>query len=278
MRLTNKHGFPQPLVDSVRHRPYDNEGSYITATGLLNPPLQKKLKAIHDDEIEEDVIDNIWSLLGTTGHKILENCSTTGISEKRLFTNIAGKKFSGQFDYLSLWDGDLTDYKFTSVWSVVYGHEEWGRQLNILHWLLYVNGYWAERLSICAILRDWDKRKAKQDQNYPQAQVVMVPYPVWSLEEQENYIAERLAMHMAADEDIVSVCSDEERWKKKDVWAVKKGKNKKAVRLYDNQEAADNRAVDEGDPHWVEFRPGSYPRCDDYCPVRKFCPEYSDGS
>lgn len=277
-RITNKHGLPAPLVESVTARPYDSGGSYITATGLLTPPLIRKLRSLHDDEIEEDAIDLIWSLLGSAGHNILENCTNTGFSEERMFAQIAGKKVSGQFDHLSCRDGDLIDYKFTSVWAVIFGKDEWEAQLNILHWLLYVNGIDAERLFICAILKDWDKNKARQDPNYPQKQVEMVEYPIWPLEEQEQFIARKLAMSIAADEDIVSVCTDDERWKKPDSWAVKKKNQKKAVRVFDNEEDALSRADHENKnskgQFYVEHRPGSYNRCEGYCPVRKFCPEY----
>ena len=275
MRITNKHGLPDPLVESVRHRPYDNQGSYITATGLITPPLIRKLRDLHDDLIEEDAIEGIWALLGTIGHNILENCTNTGLSEDRLFSTIAGKKVSGQFDHLSLINSQLIDYKFTSVWSVIFPKDEWDSQLNILHWLLYVNGNWADELWICAVLRDWSRMKARQDPDYPQQHVAMVRIPIWPLEQQEEFIARRLAMHMAADEDIVAVCSDDERWKKSDSWAVMKEGRKKAVRVFDNEQDAEQRAEEEGNKAYIEHRPGAYPRCDDYCSVRQFCPEYA---
>lgn len=277
MKLTNKHNLPQPLVEAVSAKRYDDGGSFITATGLLKPPLIGVLEGLHKDKLEEDASDRIWSLLGSVAHDILEKNATTGIAEKRLFAQIGDYKFSGQLDHLALEGGSaLTDYKLTSAWSVVFGKDEWEEQLNILDWLLYVNGYpLVEKLQICAILRDWNKREAQNNHDYPQHQVVIVPIEHWTRDSQEAFVARRLAMHVAArDHLVVPECSDEERWYAGTKYAVKKEGRKTAVRVLGTKEEAESYIEDKNldSKHFIETRIGANRRCDDYCSVSEWCP------
>jgi hypothetical protein len=284
MEITNNYKLPEPLVNAVKNQPYDPGESYITATGLISPPLIRKLKALHDHEITEDAMDRIWALMGSIGHRILEFSTERGLAEERLFADIAGKKVSAQIDNLSLtvYDDlhDLTDYKFTSAWAVVFGKDEWEQQLNIQDYLLWVNGYDVDRLFICAILRDWDKNKVKA--GYPPAQVHTIQIAKWEREKQEEYIARRLAMHLAAEEGIVSVCSDSERWKKEPVFKVMKEGRKTALRVLPTMGGAIDW-MKEKDPKgkqglFIKKFDGSYTRCEGYCSVQQFCPEYQNGN
>ena len=71
MNITNRHLLPQPIVDAVRNDGYSKGKAHISATGLIRPPRMRALEARHDAQIETDVVDMIWSLLGQSIHEVL---------------------------------------------------------------------------------------------------------------------------------------------------------------------------------------------------------------
>jgi hypothetical protein len=278
MRLTNHANLPAAIVNAVKNDPYDAGACDISVTKLIGPPQIRVLERKHRDELEEDVSDRIWSLIGQIGHGILERAETAALTEQRLFADINGWRLSGQFDRLTIDDdGTLSDYKFTSVWAVADGAKpEWEAQLNVLRWLAAENGYPVIRqLSIIAILRDWSKGKAKQGEPYPQHQVKVVPVRLWSLEDARQYIQARIALHKLAEEceahsDPLPRCTEEERWEKPTTFAVRKPGRKTAIKLYDNEDDA-LAHVNTVPLGYVEYRQGESVRCADYCAVAPFC-------
>ena len=278
MHITNHADLPEAIVNAVRNDPYNAGVCDISVTKLISPPQIRVLEREHADELTEDVSERIWSLIGQIGHGILERAETTAIAERRLFATIGGWRISGQFDRMTIEDdGTLSDYKFTSVWAVTDGIKpEWEAQLNILRWLAAENGYpEIRRLLLVAILRDWSKGKAKQGHPYPPHQVKVLPVPLWTLEDTERFIAERIQLHKIADEcaaysEPLPHCTDEERWTKPTTYAVRKPGRKSAVKLYDNEDDALTHSanIPRG---YVEHRPGESIRCADYCAVAQFC-------
>ncbi len=71
-KLTNKHGLPQPLYSAVANDSYSKGDSDVSITRLLQPPRITALQERHEDEIEEDVIDHVYSLFGQCMHTVLE--------------------------------------------------------------------------------------------------------------------------------------------------------------------------------------------------------------
>jgi hypothetical protein len=186
MKLTNHAKLPETIVRAVENDPYDSQGSDISVTRLIAPPRIRVLEQRHWDELEEDVSDKIFTLIGSSVHHIIERAVTDDdISERRLFVDIDGWKLSGQFDLLTA-SGDLIDFKVTSAWSALEALEkgklEWERQLNVLDWLIRWNDtelrnkngkeLAVKKMYIMAILRDWSKMKVMTSDNYPRKQVV----------------------------------------------------------------------------------------------------------
>jgi hypothetical protein len=162
------------------------------------------------------------------------------------------------------------DYKITSTWSVLGKTKlEWEYQLNLLRLLALRSGIEVDTLRIIAILRDWSKMKARTDKDYPQAQVVPVEIPVWPIAVAEQFMEARVRAHQDPNPP---PCTDEERWKEPDVWAVMKVGRKSAVKLHDTESAAAAHAADLGKGHSIAHRPGGYRRCADYCSVSHACP------
>jgi hypothetical protein len=90
MKISNRLGLPQAIVDAVSNDDYDRGEADISVTGLLAPPRQQALLEAHADDLVEDAADRLWSLFGQVGHGILERANG-GSVERRLgfFENIA---------------------------------------------------------------------------------------------------------------------------------------------------------------------------------------------
>lgn len=238
MNLTNKFNLPEPIFNAIKNDPYNSGDCDISTTRLISPPQIVALSKRYHDQLEEDVSDRIWSLLGQAIHVILERAGKGKVTEKRLFADIEGCKLSGAIDLAN--EQTLVDYKVTSVWAYVYKYrmDEWAAQGNVNRWLCHTNGIEISNLQNILILRDWSMgekgRLNGKASLYPNVQIVTVDLPMWSLDETERYIRERIRLHKEAEgakDDEITPCTDEERW-------LNKGKNT---------------------------------RCLSYCPVMPFC-------
>lgn len=228
MKVTNKTGLPEGLVRAITNDPYTNGGADITASTLADPPLLQSLKRKHWDNLEEDAAERIWALLGQAAHAIAERgaIKTPGVqAETRLSMDVLGWKLSGAFDHFDPRSGVLSDYKVTSVWTIVYGDRiiEWEKQLNTLAHLIDPLGG-VKAIEVIAILRDWSQRDLDRSVrgDYPKAPAVTVPLRLWPPAERQAYIIERVALHQSARdlaakgrESAIVPCTDEERWGKK---------------------------------------------------------------
>lgn len=282
MKLTNKLGLPQPIVKAVSNDGYNSGDCDISVTSLLKPPQMLALERQFEDELEEDVSDRIWSLLGQVVHGILERAEETAIAEQRLVIEVEGWKVSGQMDRFLLKEGILQDYKFTSVYKIRDGvPEEYAKQLNIYAHILRKHGKTVNKLQIVAILRDWSKNQYNREGDpYPAQQVVLLDVPIIPDEEVAEYVKERVLLHKTAaslsppELAEQSPCSAEDRWARGDVWAVMKKGQKKAARLCQSEEAAKLALEALGSGYHIVFRPGESVRCQSYCSAARFCEQY----
>jgi len=290
MRITNKYNLPAPLVRAVtatRHESDDDPNS-IRVSSVIQPVQLRALMKRHDNDIEEDAADRIFSLMGTLLHDVLEksaknfdHCTT----EEALSTEILGWKVIGHYDLseFTLEGEVLTDWKLTSVYAMKDKNlkSEWEAQVNVYAYLLRLIGKIVLRAQIVAIGRDWSRSRAAREPDYPQRQVIIKPVPLWSNEQVRAYLHERVALHQRADrEGIWPECSEEERWAHPVKWAIMKKGNKKATKLCDDESQAkrwiDNNIADShAHLYQLEHRPGGSVRCESYCPVSEFCPQWA---
>jgi hypothetical protein len=279
--LTNRLNLPESIVQAVLSDPYKSGGD-ISVTQLIAPAYQRKLRLEHP--LVEDVSDRIWSLVGQIGHGILERIPVSDhvLKEERLYMPVSGPRaewrLSGQFDHLE--NGVLSDFKFTSVWAAKDGGKiEWEQQLNLLKLLcdhvyaaIYDGRYEVNTLQIVAIFRDWQKSKVGDD-GYPDTQVAVLPIQMWEKEQAVAFLHERIAAHQDPDPP---VCSDEERWKTPDRYALMKPGGKRAIKLFGNMEEAVAFKEQQPDANtlWIDKRAGEYRRCGAYCAVSHACPAW----
>jgi len=284
MNITNNHNLPQSFVNFARNDKYSKGQSDISVTTLIDSPRVRLLREAKSSEMTSDAADMIWPLFGTAVHHILESTSEDEgvVLEERLYATVNDWILSGAVDHQKI-EGNsisITDYKVTSVWSVIHGKIEWEQQLNCYAFLAQKSkGMKVKSLQICAILRDWNRREAERREDYPQAPVILVDIPLWPDTKRIEYIKERVSMHQDAqiNYDLAQMfphCSDEERWKRGEAWAVKKKGNKRAQRVFDNEASAGEFMKDKENLE-IEHREGEYVRCKgDYCGVANFCSQF----
>jgi hypothetical protein len=283
--ITNKYNLPQTLVNLAESRDYSRGNSHRSITQLIDAPQISVLRMINENRITEDVVDTFWANLGSALHHITEKgADDKHLVEERLFVDVEDWTISGAIDVQRLEDDNsitIMDYKFTSVWAVKNPKLDWERQLNCYAYLVEANKkVKIKELQIICFLRDWNRNNAKRDMNYPQQQIVVVPIKLWDFEERSKYVADRVRTHQEALQDYMNgkdmaECTFEEMWKREDTYAVKKKKNKRALKVFEIETDAKEFAKEKGEEYEVEFREGVAVRCEDnYCKVNQWCPQY----
>jgi hypothetical protein len=281
MKITNRFDLPAPIVRALTKDDYSRGKADLSVTQIIDSPRVRLLRKQHDDKIEEDVSDMVWSVLGRAAHKVLEDSDDEGYTvEERLFAEVEGWVLSGAIDLQK--HGNvlaLYDYKVTSAWSVIFGKSSWETQLNCYAYLLWkAKGEKVGALNIIAILRDWNRREAGKD-NYPASPIMEIPIQLWSVEEQERYVTERVRLHQEAESNLVlgdelPLCSAEERWEKATTYAVRKKTQKRAVRVFKSMDEAE-AFLEEGQV--IDVRQGESTRCaQDWCRVSQWCSQYQE--
>jgi hypothetical protein len=286
MKITNKFNVPETLVALATRDYYSKGKSDYSVTEIISPPRIQRLRRTHFEEIEQDVSDMLWMLLGTALHVVAERSEVSGhTNEERLSAGINGIILSGAID-LQKDDEDgvtITDYKFTSAWALMNDKPEWEQQQNIYKYLVErVKKKPVKGLKICALIRDWSRRDAQNKPDYPQAPIQVIDIPMWTFDRTEAFIKERVEMHrdskVSADwGDELPLCSDEERWLRPTTYAVKKDGRKTAIRVFDTQDEADAllKEMPEKDKGFIEIRKGEAVRCTgNFCGVSQWCSQY----
>lgn len=282
MKITNRYGLPESFVKMATSDYKYTEKRY-SATQLLDSTRACMLKRRHNDELEEDVSDLVFALFGQLSHAILERTGggELDFTEDKLVTRVneEGYELSGIFDLFSPEEKLVTDYKTCSVWKVTYGdYSDWRKQLLIYAWQLRKIGFEVNSGQIIAIMRDWQKSKAKFDKNYPQHQVEKIVFKFSEKDfiEIEKWISERFAEIIEAEklpDDELPMCSQAERFNDGDTYAVMKKGRQRALRVLKSEtEASSWMEMNGGD--YIETRPGTDKKCLEYCSVAPFCEYY----
>ena len=115
MNYTNKHNLPIEIFNALTKQRYSGgDSTDYSVTTLKQPPRITQLTRRYKDQLEEDAIENMWSLFGNLAHSLLEeHGSDDSLTEERLYATILDRIISGQVDHYS--NECVTDYKVTSA-------------------------------------------------------------------------------------------------------------------------------------------------------------------
>lgn len=282
--LTNKLGLPQPFVDAATSH-HEYKPNRYSVTEVLGGTCEAILKRRHQGEGEEDVSDRVWAIFGTAVHKVLQEAEATDtqLQEEWFSVLINGvHELSGIFDLYDDATGTVTDWKVTGTikWQKQ-EFEDYRLQTLIYCWMLRQKGLNASRGEVVMMLRDWVKSKARFDDEYPQCAVQKV---TWEFTEQDFIAVEQYVydwfktvqeQEKLPDQGL-RPCSPSNRWHRDDKWAVVKNGVKRATRVLDNEDEADEMCAQlsekTGKSYHVEYRKGEDVRCEMYCSVSFACP------
>ena len=276
---------PETLVNLARRDKYTKGKAHLSATEMLNSPRIVQLRKKYDDQVEVDVTDLIPSMWGTAMHYMVEQGKADNhIIEQRLHAEIDGWHISGAIDLQTVTpDGiEISDWKNVGVWAVMNEKVEWEQQLNIYAWLVEeVAKKPVTKLSIVAIVNNWNKRDAKSKEGYPPARGIVLDIKLWPFEERLKFIRGRIHAHSEgqfstdAGEEL-PLCTPADMWEKPTSYAVKKEGGVRAKSVHADLQEAEEALLKAGSGYALEIRQGERTRCDEYCSVNKWCDQYQN--
>lgn len=273
--FTNTYNLPEPIFNALCSSDYDQDGAFISTTRLIDSPFLWWAEKHYD--VTVDAIDRFWALDGTAIHYILEKAGSKFITELRLHTEVLGKILSGKCDIYDYKNKRIADYKRVMKSMLKYNtyKPEWVKQLNTLAYLFRRNGFQVNELFIYALIRDYNKSD-RYDPTLPPIPFKEIPIPLWSYEQQEQYVEERMQLFInILSQTNPQPCTQEERWQQPTKYAVKKPTAKQAFKLFDDVKDAYDFIATKPE-YIVEKRNGRNARCDDYCSFKSVCPLYKD--
>ena len=285
MKITNNFSLPEPVVKALTAYEEGEQPEGLRVSTLIDSPRISQLRRMHYPKLTEDVSQLVYRVWGSAIHEILSRSTSNAyVSEERLSHEVDGTLISGAIDFQFVEDDavDLKDYKTTAAYGVSQGIKpEWERQINVYAYLIrHVKGLSVKSASVVAFIRDWRQSDADTREGYPPAPIHEVPVHLWAEDEQDRYVEERVRAHnnaeVQADFDDLPHCTNEERWAQPTKYAVHKGKNKRALKLFDVE--ADAKAfAGESEDRSIQVRPGRYVRCESWCAVAPYCSQFNGG-
>jgi hypothetical protein len=275
--ITNNFNLPEQFIRALNNLPYSRGASDISVTQLISAPYQRRM--LKKLEQITDASDMVKATLGTAFHEFLHRygSSPNAISEQRLNMTVGGWVVSGAIDNIE--DNVIWDTKTTSVWAFkLGGKEDWEKQLNVYaqlcreaHRKTGDDRYRIDGIKVAMYFTDFVKAAAGFDGN-PPANAMVIEVPLWDEATAVRYIEERVALHQQEEPE---PCTDEERWATKEVFALMKDKRKSAIKLYDTRQDAEAARSEKDASHYVEARPKTFRRCNNYCAVSHMCPHHN---
>jgi len=285
MKITNKFNLPDPVVRAITAFDKGDQPEGLRVTTLLDSPRISQLKRLHYPKLAEDVSQLPYRVWGSAVHEIMQKATSNSyVPEERLSHEVDGTLISGAIDLQFVDDDEVTlfDHKTTAAYGVTQGIKpEWERQINTYAYLIrQAKGLTVKSASVIAWIRDWRQSDADVREGYPPAPIHEMPVLLWAEDEQDRYVEGRVRIHnnaeVQADFDDLPRCTDEERWAQPTKWAVHKGKNKRALKLFDVEVDAQTFAGESEDRN-IQVRPGRYVRCESWCAVAPFCDQFNGG-
>ena len=312
LEYTNKNNVSLALAVFLMYDDYDYDerSNAISATGLIRP-LRQLVLSKQNVALSKtvDIADLVFTRMGSAIHKGCEEAWTDpenvknalkvlGASEdavnsikinpayvkhgetpvyveQRAEKEILDFVISGKYDLVL--DGTLNDYKSTSVWAYIFDSnaDSYIKQGSIYKWLS-PDKIISDYININYIFTDWSAAKARADtKSYPQLKTITKKYNLWSVEETENWIMNKLEaykLHSNTPQEGLPECTDEELWSTKTTYKYYKNPSKldRSTKNFDTMDEALIRQANDGNVGTIKTVPGEVKACR-YCPVVSIC-------
>ena len=182
MKYTNNYNLPPIVFNALTNRGKKPEGyvkSDISLSALMDTPQIRMLKKRHGANLTEEAMDRVWALLGDAVHIVMEKSVQPNvdppidpddfIAEINDAQVINNWRVGYKLDLYQKSTQTVWDYKITSVWSLIYDRSQisWLKQTNYYAELYRNRGLPVNKAFIVAILKDWSKREAQRQRDYP---------------------------------------------------------------------------------------------------------------
>ena len=273
---------PEKFESTLKQDTYYGRGmDTYSATDMLKEVRPVILRKRYWDKIDCEIEDRLWAFFGTAFHNVMESAEgKNDLAEQVLSMG----RLRGKFDHYDGESKTLYDFKFTSAWSMVFndGFKDYHIQLSLYAMMLADMGFPVERCCTLLIFRDWKKSeytRGRYDIPKPYATVDFgAPLKEINGDPIEKWVEKTIYWFdefTEVDDENLPLCSAKYRWAEPDKYAVMKGKNKRAYRLLESEESAQEFIGDRPGLR-VEKREGNqWKRCE-YCDVSAFCNQYQN--
>ena len=286
MKITNNYNMPL-IAEAYCRNKFSQEipvaWDSIGVTALIDSAWKAHLTRLHQDDLTVDVRDIWFAFQGEMKHEALEKVPLWNALTGKLVLPIPFRggaiKLRGIPDLLTPFT--VTDHKTSKVAAVWYMEKDKHvEQLNLYKYLVEkVFQMPINRLVVNMFFNNWEMLRAGKD-NYPEAPSLSYEVPVWTESEAEAYILSRLLTHFPMEGNLPPMCSEKERWMSKDTYAVMKKNNRRATKVCDSLEEAEEyskaKGYELGKTHSLEPRKGVDRRCVGFCFVNKYCPYWQE--
>jgi hypothetical protein len=313
MKYTNNHNLSLLLAGWLIDDEYTNgkdlypDKELISATSLLKPVRETVLqKQLDLSTLSIDVSDKVSSRIGQAIHDSIEKTwkhkykyvlkkleyqpsiyeniiinPTEPVQEnqipiyleQRYFKELDDVIISGQVD--QIFDGTLSDVKTTSVWSYLSGNndEKFKQQLSFYRWLnpeIITN----DVAYINYVFTGWESYKAEIDPKYPQARAIAVTVVLYSIEEIELILKQKLKTikeeSLKSQIDMIQ-CTDKELWRDPPKYKYYSDPTKmiKSTKNFDSLKEANEHLLTKG-KGVIKIVEGT-PKACKYCSVATIC-------
>jgi hypothetical protein len=294
---------------------YIDEPNYISATSMLKSTRQLVLtQRVNQADRELDISAFLASRMGTAIHDSIEKAWTVSgpramkklgypdriadnivvnptaeqiklnpeivpvWMEQRSFREITVDgvvyKIGGKFDLVL--EGRLFDAKSTSVYSYLLGGKDndYAMQGGIYRWL-NPELITSDHIYIQFIFTDWQRARARGDENYPQTKALEHPVELPSLEATEQFIISKireLRKYQDATDEQIPHCTDEQLWRGDTVYKYYSDPSKttgRSTKNFEDKSEANAFMASKGKGIVVTV-PGEVKACE-YCPAFNAC-------
>jgi hypothetical protein len=262
------HSFPAPFARAIAKDSYDPGHSDFTVTGLLSPP-QRTYLAQKSERIESGYSATM-SIFGSGVHNVLENnvdLKAEEFAERRFYYEMQGLQISGKIDFYS--PGEVHDWKVTAKVQEE-AKPEHKDQAQMNGYLTKMNGFPVHSVVVNYFDRAWSYLQSIVNPAYPKT-----AFTAFVFDYDEEYAIKRfnetIKDHVDARNGNPRPCTDEERWKKPNTFALMKPDAKKATKVcYSMAEAEANKKPGQ----IIQVRSGESTYCKFFCGFHHVCPQY----
>lgn len=264
---------PTPFLRCLLDDQYDKGDSEFSTTQLISPPQRTWIKEQGHEEIKT-ATSSFYAVLGTILHRVLQDYAREEegeIAERRLYTEIQGRKVSGCIDLYETHTSTVSDWKFIGGVQKEIKDDHW-KQLQINGRLAEIHGWEVNNVAITYFQRDWKTLQALVDPNYPKIgiQNLVVPYDQSA---GINLLETTVADHVNAKNGKPRPCTELEKWQAPASYAIIKNGGKRAINggVCSSLAEANDKMLPG---HFIQHRPSERTYCLHFCNLKHACPQF----